>query len=157
MHKGRPAPYLHEYWATDWLYWPNYAPRRLVLVAFSIAEGDWSLLTPYDGALSDVGVWDFSLRKLRYDFTLTGLGSVAVSYFDAMSPGADSRNTFFFDLTGVGTGEGERFMAYETSVDSGLANYYHETGTTGAFSGVGTGGTFTNLVTPATWAQGGGA
>lgn len=156
MHKGRPYPYLTQYWATNWLFWPNYAPRRVVLDCFTIGDGDWSLLQPHSPILMDVGVWDVALARLRYTATVHGgLYFLYLDYFDAGTPGAASTCRLLFEIPFYGSGTCEINFGYETSIGPNLSPFI-ETATTGGFIPAPVFSTVHVAPHSATWTEGGG-
>lgn len=60
MHKGKTYPYLHEYWAGNTQFWPNYCPRKIALARIDAAVGgSWDLLPHIvPPNISGVGVFD---------------------------------------------------------------------------------------------------
>jgi len=98
MHKGRPYPYLFQFWATNWLFWPAFVPRRMLLTNVFHSGSDWDVLptasdppilfdvgSTFDGDLT--AYWEYTEPSGDWVVTLRFLS-------DLSAPGAQGKCKF---------------------------------------------------------------
>lgn len=85
MHVGKVYPYLFEYWATEWLFWPHYCPRELTFTR-TLPSSGWDIITINT---PQVAVFDHFLAGTGADPVFLwvdpgGAGEVTVTYTSFM-------------------------------------------------------------------------
>lgn len=105
MHKGRPYPFLYEFWCTNWLYWPAYVPRRMLLTNVFHSGSDWDVLpTAVDPPLLyDVGVPSADRYSVTWLYTEpSGAWATTIKFLsDTSAAGAHGKcqfGLFYADL-----------------------------------------------------------
>ena len=74
MHKGRAYPFLYEYWATNFLFWPWFPPDRLLAAPLGGTVGTgWQVWPTSPATIScGRGIWSDVTKRLFYPFVVPG-------------------------------------------------------------------------------------
>jgi len=104
LHKGRPYPFLHEFWATNFLFWPNFVGRRGLISSGQSRGDDWDTIPIAPAILTELGAPTPTFDEVKYNFT--GAGIDPASYVRILNggtgPGTDGIfEVFLLLLTGA--------------------------------------------------------
>lgn len=76
MHKGKPYPYLYQFWATECQFWPGYVPWKTKVFFPGLIRAPWDLVDPDGIPISEPGGVVTDCTQAFWEINL-GITSVA--------------------------------------------------------------------------------